>query len=136
MTNKPRPAFVVTGFLVAPLVAAIAMVSTTPLVEDSVTAALGLVPIFYLFAALASGMLGVPAFLVLQRVGLVRWWSSSIAGAVIGATITFLLVSPPTAVTLKTLWYFMAVGACSGLSFWVVWRVGAPTAEPFLQEDA
>src|SRR5258708_27893256 len=83
------------GFFIAPLVpaitgAAFTRVSGTPDWGTFV----GLLPIFYFFAALATLVFGVPAFLLFSRLNLIRWWSALGAGVVGGAIVSLVLRLP------------------------------------------
>lgn len=117
------------GFLVAPLVAAVACAVASPLSDGPAGIAFGLIPVFYFFAVMASGFLGFPAFLVLRRLGLVRWWSASLTGAVVGAVAAAALASPgsPRA---ESLLFLVTVGIGSALSFWAIWWSGQPRPNP------
>jgi hypothetical protein len=76
--------------------------------------------VFLFFSAAAVTLLGVPAFLVLYRFGLVRWWSTVGTGLLIGALIGVAVRFPAT--QLQDLVVMSAMGALSALAFWLVWK--------------
>jgi len=112
----------VAGFLAAALFAAVAGVVLSPgLTSGDVVTMLGLVPIFFVWSGVATGLLGVPAFLLLNYFGLVRWWSATGAGLLIGAIVAIVFNLPNT-VELQGLWVMALVGAIAALTFWLIWR--------------
>jgi hypothetical protein len=125
----------IVGFLFAPLLAAVVCAVASPLAGGSLFSSIGLVPVVYLFAFVASGFLGLPIFLVLHRLGLVRWWSASLAGAVVGAAVAIALVlpNPPKPMNLA---FLVGVGIGSALSFWAIWRLGAPRPNPSIERTS
>lgn len=117
------------GFFVAPLVAAVLLSVASPLASDSSAVSFALVPIFYCFGFLACGFLAFPAFLVLRKYGLVRWWSATLAGAVVGSVVAVGLAAPRAA-QLSSLVLLGTVGMCAGFTFYAIWRVGRAAPNP------
>jgi len=76
-----------------------------------------LLPIFYLYALVFTCVLGIPAYLFLQRFALPTWWSTLIAGAVLGAA-SMTLVQATVSVAL----FGATVGAGEALLIWITWR--------------
>lgn len=115
-------AVVMTGFLVAPLIAAVITAALAPIGGGEDFIAWGLIPIFYLFAFFATLFFGMPAFFLLSRFNLITWWSSVIVGVVIGGLAGIILRLPSTP-HLHDFTAMMPVGAASALSFWLIWRL-------------
>jgi hypothetical protein len=118
----------VLGFLSAPLVSALIGAALTPVTRTfDLRAFLGLVPVFYFFAAVVTVLLGIPAFLLLLRFKLVRWWSALGAGFLIGALVALIMRSP-NAIQPRDVLVFAPTGAASALSFWLIWKLGREDA--------
>ena len=111
------------GFLVAALLPAVAGALLTPAVRGDIQALLGMTVVFLFFSAAAIALFGVPAFLLLHRFGLVRWWSAMGAGVLLGAIIGVAIRLPGTP-QLQDLAVMALMGAASALVFWLVWRLG------------
>jgi hypothetical protein len=83
------------GFLVAPLVSASTAVvvgaATGGASNEDPFSAVGLIPIFYFFSFLATILLAVPIYFVLLHYELIRWWSTVLAGILIGSAASALL---------------------------------------------
>jgi hypothetical protein len=111
----------IVGFVAASLVPALVFSLLSPIAGrfDWEIALRGF-PIFFFFSLLLTAVLGVPAFLVLLALKLVRWWSALAAGLVIGGLIA-LLLGFPNAPQLNTLVGMGGTGAAGALAFWVVW---------------
>ncbi len=77
--------------------------------------------VVYYFSAVATGLLGFPAFLLLSKRNLVAWWSSIMCGALAGAAS---LVAVSSNIDNTTALRFLLLGAAAGLFFWLVWRSG------------
>lgn len=74
----------------------------------------------YLFPTLFIGVLGVPSFLLLQRLNLVRWWTTAVLGFCIG--IVFAVVTrSPKFVSVREVLQCGAVGTLTAVAFWVIW---------------
>ncbi len=117
----------IAALLVAPFVAAFG-VALAGQFEDGVnsfsySALLGWTFIFYVYAALATLLLGLPGFLLMRKLRVIRWWSASLFGAVVGVGI-FALIDPrgipaivadgPRSALLGS------IGALSAFAFWLV----------------
>jgi hypothetical protein len=112
----------VPAFIVASLVPAVVFALVNPLTDKgSVKSLLGWVLVFYLYSLLATVFLGLPVFLVLRRLGLIRWWSALASGAAIGALVT-VLVNPAAAVS-RDVFLAIGAGALAALGFWAVWAL-------------
>ncbi|RQO62756.1 hypothetical protein DBV14_03610 [Variovorax sp. KBW07] len=62
-------------------------------------------------------------FFVLNKLKLVRWWSATVSGILVGA-ITLLAVRVGGSIDFSTLLRFALLGGGAGLLFWIVWRMG------------
>ena len=114
----------VTAFLVAPLVAAILFASVSRISSGSSSDLLELlvtIAVVFFYAGAGTVALALPAFAVLRRLGLVRWWSALAAGATLGLLFD-LLIFPWSSPWLRGHLGIPAIGAISGFSFWLVWR--------------
>lgn len=122
--NKINAAVV--GFLVAPLVASIIGAVLTPVngkLNFDLASIIGLLPIFYLFAALATALIGVPSFLLLYKCKLVSLWSALGVGVSAGVIVA-LVIKAPSHLEAQDLIAMAAMGSASTLSFWLIWRLG------------
>lgn len=111
----------VVGFLVAAVIPAVTLALLSPITEGGLIAALGIVPVLLFFSGAATMLLGVPAFLVLNHFGLVRWWSAAAAGLFIGAAVVFAM-RMPNVVQPSDFLTMVPLGGVSALSFWLIWR--------------
>jgi hypothetical protein len=119
----------VIAFLVSPLVAAALFASVSWLssglsndpLEPFATAV-----VVFVYAGIGMGILAFPAYVLLNRVGLVRWWSASGAGAVLGLIFDLGFGSSWSSPWLRGHFGMAAIGAISGLAFWSVWRRSTP----------
>jgi len=118
----------VVAFLTASIVPAMYLAVMYPLsgVHDW-RSVFGTFFVFYYFSAAATGLLGLPAFLVLLRFKLVTWWSSLCGGALVGA-VTQVAVTSGRVDEIQSLLRFAMLGAVAGLAFWLVWRSWSPAA--------
>ena len=116
------------AFLTASIVPAMYLAVVYPLsgVHDW-RSILGTFIVFYYFAAAATGLLGLPAFLVLRKFKLVTWWSSLCGGALVGA-VTQVAVTSGRFDEIESLSRLSMLGAIAGLAFWLVWRSWSPAA--------
>ena len=72
-------------------------------------------------AAASMILLGVPAYIVLKRFGLVTWWSAVSWGAVAGMLVILAIESSfEPASQLR----FALLGGITGFLFWVIWKRG------------
>jgi hypothetical protein len=124
-----RTLFTVAAFLVAPLVAAFGLSLANAVRAGSpqfkVVEVLVWTFIFYFYAAWATVLLGLPSFLVLRKLGAVRWWSAAIVGSVVGVLVLAFIDPRGLSVVAHqgtVLWG--GVGAVSAFTFWLIWTQG------------
>ena len=77
---------------------------------------LGWALIFYFFTFGVTVIVGLPAYLLLERFHQVTWWSAMLTGIIGGVVMVFIFKSLSLSVVL--------VGGFSGLVFWIIWRWG------------
>jgi hypothetical protein len=77
-------------------------------------------PVFLVFSVLFVAVLGVPSFLVLLALRLVRWWSTLLAGLFLGALVG-VLVRLPNLPQLQDLFVMGGTGTASAFAFWAAW---------------
>ena len=110
----------VVAFLAAPLVPALlyALFDSTRAgsAEGNVLGFLVVASIVYWYAGIATVVLALPTFLVLNRFHLVSWWSSVGAGAILSLLFAETLFGQSDFALLGSL------GALAGLAFWLIWR--------------
>ena len=82
---------------------------------------LGSFLVVYYFAAAATVILGVPAYLVLEKFNLVTWWSATGCGALAGLLTALAVTSNSDQATQSR---FAVLGAVAGLLFWSIWKAG------------
>ena len=108
------------AFLIAPLFAAIALVSIGAVKNRpdhvDMSALVGTV-IFYCYTLGATLIIGLPVYLLLRKFNKVTWWSALLTGVISGAVMAFILLN---ALNLM----IIVVGGLSGLVFWLIWRRG------------
>lgn len=119
-------AFTAIGVLVAPLVFALLLVLRGVLVDElgehSFGEAFVVTGIFYLYAFVTTFFIAIPAFVVFRYFGLIRWWSASLVGAIVGLIVGFLFGG----LQLEGLVVFGIAACLSALAFWFIWRQGYP----------
>lgn len=107
------------GLLIAPLIAALSLVAIAVaknglhLLDEST---LGWALIFYCYTLGVTLIIGLPAYLLLNRYGKVTWWSAILVGLLSGAAMVFIL----------DYYYFLVVpiGGLSAFVFWLIWTRG------------
>ena len=110
----------VVGLLVAPLVAAIALVVLGATRSNQIlwdNSAFGWVAVYYCYTVGAALMFGLPMYWVLSRYNKITWWSATVAGLLSGAAMNSIFFPLMDLVVVM-------IGGISGLSFWAVWRLG------------
>jgi len=111
---------VAAALLLPPLVPAVALPYLTPIVtgpDYPIYEPLGV--LFFYFAALwACIVFGIPAFVVLRKFKLVRWWSACLAGVVIGGGIALAVGRGQAPLTVAVSWG--GTGSLAALVFWFV----------------
>ena len=106
------------GFALAPMLTAVVFTATSAgLTDGRLITSIALLPIFYLYSLVFTCVLGIPAYLLLQRFALLTWWSTLIAGAVLGLA-SMALIQATVVVAL----FGAAVGAGEALLIWATWR--------------
>jgi hypothetical protein len=115
----------VTAFVLAPLVTALIVIIVTPIergtFSEQLFSTLATMFAWYFGAVTLTAVLAVPAFIILRRMNMVRWWSALAMGLVIGFIAT-LIVGTPTAHILQGPAPLSIVGGASGLIFWFIWK--------------
>ncbi len=120
--EQPRvsePKALLIALLAAATVCAIAMFSVAVLLSETEQVA-ELLPwtVLYFVGGLWVGtIVALPAFLLLRRWRLARWWAAMFIGAVLGAAFS-LLLNQGSAHMLS----MAGVGAVSASAFWFTWR--------------
>jgi hypothetical protein len=116
------------GFLIAPIVPAVAFAVTSPGLGGGFgadpAALAGLSVLGYLYALLAVGLLGLPAFLLLRRYGLDGPVSATTSATLLAMLVALFLGPRPSYFpTVEWLWQMRGVGlagAATGIAFWTV----------------
>jgi hypothetical protein len=113
-----RNTSIIIAFALAALLPAVVLAVATAIADkENPVLGLALVPLYFFFTAAATLFVGVPAFLVLNKFKLVRWWSATCVGCLIGGLMGFLMKQGVHNVAAMAV-----VGIASGLSFWFVWK--------------
>jgi hypothetical protein len=122
--NQDRSSVTATvlGFVATSLLPSAYLAVTYPLSADrSFQSVLGWFVVFYFFAAAATVLLGVPAYLILKKFNLVVWWSALGYGTVAGALVSFAVAPNSDPAGHQE---FAMLGGVAGLLFWVIRRAG------------
>jgi len=86
------------------------------------------IPLIYVPALVITALLGIPPFVLLRRFDLIRWWSATGIGAVLGALVGALLQSPLRDIVILI---YPTLSGCTGaLAFWLIWRLGQDSPKP------
>jgi hypothetical protein len=113
---------VIVAFLAAPLVAAALFVTISSL-DGGLNGGLGnlLVTLLaaYCYAAIGTIVVAIPAFLIFRKFNLVRWWTASIGGALLGF-VSALVIGSPSAPILRGRLPLAGIGVAAGLVFWLI----------------
>ena len=117
------------GFAIAALPIAVVGALTSPGLggglEADFKSLLFVTMFFYVYSIFFTLLLALPIFLLLRRYRLVRWYSSTGAGFLIGIAVAALYFGRFADASLQ--WaMFSITGAVSGLLFWTIWRRGVP----------
>jgi len=126
LTKLSREAsFVVAGLLVAAAVPTIAFALMTPpkVWLEHAFDVLGYMPFWYFFSALATTAIGLPLYLLLRALSLVRWWTSVVAGG-LGGLLVPKLFRWQGPFELQRFMEFALIGVVAALAFWFVVSVG------------
>lgn len=112
------------AFFVAPLVAAFSLAfsgfAQSDGVAESAALVLGWTIVFYFYALVVTLVIGLPTFIALRKIGLVRWWSSIACGFFVGVLV--LIAIDPSAASSRPN-DFAVWGGIGGLSAFVFWAV-------------
>ena len=114
-----KPIATIIGFLVAPLIAAIALVvigaaeSGYDLLDMSALLWAG---VYYCYTIGAALFIGLPTYLLLAYFNKVTWWSAILVGMFSGAVMSVIFLPPNLLIPV--------IGGVAGLSFWLIWRRG------------
>ena len=114
-----KPIATIIGFLIAPLIAAVALVAAGAAKsgDDFLgTSAFLWVAIYYCFTISAALLIGLPGYLLLAYFNKVKWWSAILVGMLGGAVMSFIFLPLNLLILL--------IGGLSGLVFWLIWRQG------------
>ena len=113
------------GFFIAPLVVAAMVAAVTPTapgtLSDQLLSVCMTMLLWYWGAAFMTAALAVPAFVILTRMNLVRWWSALAVGLIVGFIGT-LVVRSPSAPVLQGGAPLSIIGGISALVFWIISR--------------
>jgi len=110
----------IAGLFITPAVpAAIAAMATRITPDDDIFSNWALFPIYYIFTMPFMAVFGVPLMFLGINHNLVRWWSAATAGAFVGAIVGLTFRQHD-----MNLIPSAAVGAVTGLTFWLIWRIG------------
>jgi hypothetical protein len=120
-----RVHYTLLAFLMAPTLSALGLALLLGPPQEGVLQRLVVFPFFYFFTVIATLLIGLPAYLLLSRLDLVKWWSASASGAFAGfAGVLTMLWLGGAADTPAAFPEIAPVGALGGLAFWMVWRIG------------
>jgi len=111
------------GFFVAPLVAAIGLLTLGAVRSELVHwdwTVFAWMAVYYGYALGGALIIGLPMYWLLSRYDKVTWWSATVAGVLCGAVMA--LIFFPRVELLV-----VVIGGISGFSFWVIWQLGRKT---------
>ncbi|WP_143154133.1 hypothetical protein [Rhodanobacter sp. OK091] len=83
--------------------------------------------IVYVYSCGLMALFGVPAYFLLRRKNLVRWWSSLFIGLLVGALMAT-VIRLPNQPRVEDLLVMALTGALAGLVFWLIWSRGVDPA--------
>jgi hypothetical protein len=111
------------AFLVATLLPAVVFALLTPVgggsINTDIRSVLGLTFTFFFFSFGAAVLFGIPLFLLLLRLKLVRWWSALVSGAIVGLLVA-VIVRLPNGLDPKDLAVDVPLGALAAVVFWLI----------------
>lgn len=114
----------ITGVFVAPLVPVVVMGALDPPRAQWLGLYFGIAAIVYVYALATMLMVGVPAYLLFKRWGLVQWWSVPIVGFAVGACVGYFFRLPFRSVPKESALVQGIACALAGFVFWLIWRKG------------
>ena len=115
---------IILGFLIAPMVpvAGAAVLSPPSNAEDLYLLAV-MSAIVYVYGLFLTGVLALPAYLILRRFNLVNFLTSVITGLLI-SLIFSIVIHIQNVTTFEDSFVKSCSGACAGFVFWLFWRAG------------
>ena len=112
----------VTAFLSAPLAAALFVLLSKLLAKSDAFVDVAefavSIAVWWIYAAILAMLIALPSFLLLRRLGLVRWWTALAIGCVVGVVGSF-VVNAQTAIEISEV---VVAGGIGGLVFWLIAR--------------
>jgi hypothetical protein len=118
--------FTTVAVLAAPLVFASLLVLRGAVVDEMVkrdfVELIFWTGIFYYYAFIITFFVAIPTFAVFRYFGFIRWWSTSLAGGIIGLLVGSLLGGAQ----IEALAVFASAASLSAFAFWLIWRHGRP----------
>lgn len=116
----------ITGFAVASVIPAACLAVAFPLSDGfDLPSIVVTFVVLYPYSAAAVIALGVPAFALLRPLRPGAWWSVATVGLILGLATTVIL-RLPSFPNPKDAVIFGPLGAAAALSFWLIWKRGAP----------
>ena len=113
------------GFVMASIFPAAYIAIAAPLsgVRD-LYSIIGSFIVFYFFSAVATLILGLPGYLILQKLQMITWWSTVCYGMLVGSII-HIIVTYSVGIDLTLLFKYAAIGGFSGFIFWIFWNAAS-----------
>ena len=130
--DNRRPAWLIAGFLAAPLAPAFVLAARSPglgVEPGNMASLLPIAALLYLPSFFSVALIGGLALTVLHRLKRVRWWSGLLTGFVAAALLSYLFTGFRG---LQAQWFmadltgalvWAACGAAAGLIVWLGWRL-------------
>ena len=129
---RTGPLYTILAFVIAPLVPSVTLSGFSQGATDFGSLLFAMLA-FYVFSFVLTLPIALPLYLLLQRFGLVRWWSAALGGFLAGQGVVVLLFGNVGATGYLG---FGTVGCLAGVVFWLIWRHGHHPAQPDPPEDA
>mgnify|MGYP001229709506 CR=1 FL=1 len=120
--NTRQGWWLISGFLLAPLVAGLAWVLCSFVIGMHFSGsddAIGSVLAVYIFSAPVIAIVGIPSLAVAHRINMVRWWVAAVIGFVVGALFSFFTFTSGQG---SDLFRFALTGFASALFVWWCWH--------------
>lgn len=112
------------GFVLAPFFSGVCLALFSAFnLQIGISQSIFLFPLAFYFSGIATLILGVPIFYVLNRLQKITWWITGIVGAFIGVVSNFTIANS-IHVDIYEVIVFAVVGSISALLFWSVWQLG------------
>ena len=110
------------GFAVASFISGLTIVIVERMAgTHDALGVLGVLIFGYIFTWIPVLIFGLPAFLVLRHLRLVRWWSAVAGGLIIGGVVS---VAIQHSIMAREFTVYTIAGTASGLCFWLIWILG------------